>query len=346
MSLNKENRQADRRLKLLHEQKKQRSDLIDEIRGIEQFREYFQRRPVHNKKEPRINIYKNHTQLSEWLLERPPDFADWYLCPCPKGTRCLVVATDGRTEVYYKSGAFMTCFHSNLPGGFRTRQSITILDCIFIPSSSEYYVLDVLSYGTQDMTNCEAVFRFFWLDSRLTEENLDKVTFKHHFAFKSIPKYDCADEYTVRNVFNRYPMWEHNYPELDGFLFYHKESSYIYGKTPLVGWLYAYMVPEVLHLPVNDAYMNERPDGYTDYLSFIKNFSTRKKENNKNDAVAKMVSMETENCDDSIKNENVDQSVEMEAELEEEGQHTGEIDDYITAEIEEKLNKNNGEYTR
>lgn len=335
-SLDRDHRQAERRLRLLHAQKQQRSNYIDDIRGIDSFREYFQQRPAQSKKIPRINIYKNHTQLSEWLLERPEDFNNWYLCPCPKGIRCLVVATNGRTEAYYKSGVSMSVFHTNLPGDFRSKQCITILDCVFVSSLSEYYVLDVLAYGTQDLTNCEAAFRFFWIDSRLAEEQLDKVTLKHQYAFKRISKYDCSDENAIRNIFNKYPLWDHSYPELDGYLFYHKESSYIYGKTPLVGWLYPFMVPEVLNLPVNDSYMDEKPEAYTDYLSFIKSYSFNKKEKKKG-INEESRAMEIENSDD---NTNADDSEQLiEGHPEEEGQHTGEVDEMITAEIDEKLSE-------
>lgn len=43
-----------------------------------------------------------------------------------------------------------------------------------------------------------------------------------------------------------YPQFEGNVPTLDGLLFYHKMAHYVSGETPLVGWLFPYMVHEVL----------------------------------------------------------------------------------------------------
>lgn len=44
----------------------------------------------------------------------------------------------------------------------------------------------------------------------------------------------------------KYPAFEGHCPTLDGLLFYHKKAHYVGGETPLVGWLYPYMVPEVI----------------------------------------------------------------------------------------------------
>ena len=37
--------------------------------------------------------YKEVLMLSEWMIEKPYDFdEDWYVVPCPKGIRTLLVA--------------------------------------------------------------------------------------------------------------------------------------------------------------------------------------------------------------------------------------------------------------
>lgn len=108
-------------------------------------------------------------------MDRPDDIENWYLRPCPKGMRCLVVATEGRTEVYSKSGRFINRFRSRLPGDLRQRQSMTMLDCVFVPKLAEYFVLDVLAYGNQDLIDGEASFRFFWIRSRRQEDSLEAV---------------------------------------------------------------------------------------------------------------------------------------------------------------------------
>lgn len=42
------------------------------------------------------------------------------------------------------------------------------------------------------------------------------------------------------------PLFKNDTPILDGLLFYHKFAHYTSGVTPLVGWLYPFMVNEVL----------------------------------------------------------------------------------------------------
>ena len=49
--------------------------------------------------------------------------------------------------------------------------------------------------------------------------------------------------------------------ELDGLLFYHKQTHYTSGSTPLVGWLKPWMLPDMLGVPVPDSIMASRPPG-------------------------------------------------------------------------------------
>ena len=44
-------------------------------------------------------------------------------------------------------------------------------------------------------------------------------------------------------------MLENDMPfqaEVDGILFYHKETHYTHGPTPLIGWLKPFMMKEIL----------------------------------------------------------------------------------------------------
>ena len=43
--------------------------------------------------------------------------------------------------------------------------------------------------------------------------------------------------------------------KVDGLLFFHKRTHYICGRTPLVGWLQPYMLPEIIGVPVPDVYL-------------------------------------------------------------------------------------------
>lgn len=268
-------RQKERRVKLLREQKQKRNNAVDDLRRIEEFVEKLDHRNKRQKKRTE-NPYKNKLQQSEWLMECPEDLANWFLMPCPKGKRCLIVANSGRTKVFNKYGAFMREFHSKLPGDHGQRHLTSILDCVYVDETKEYYVLDVIAYANQDMTKCDAACRFYWKRAKIDEDELSVVTEANEYAMKEIHIYDCSDEYEIESCLNAFPLWENNSPMLDGLLFYHKEASYVHGTTPLVGWALTYMVPEILGYPylnyVNVEYFAERPADYTDYLSFIKKF--------------------------------------------------------------------------
>lgn len=279
-------RQSERRVKLLREQKQKRNSAVDDLRGIEDFVEKLDHPNKRQLKKHNENPYKNKLQQSEWLMERPEDFANWYLVPCPKGKRCMIVATNGQTKVFNKYGAFMREFRSNLPGDHKQRHLTSILDCVYTQETKEYYVLDVIAYANQDLTQCDVSCRFYWLQSKVEEDELSTVSDTNDYAMKTIQVYDCADDMEIESCLNAFPLWENNQPVLDGLLFYHKEASYVHGTTPLVGWALTYMVPEILGYPflnyINVEYFAERPADYTDYTSFIKQFDVaeakRKKE--------------------------------------------------------------------
>ena len=47
--------------------------------------------------------------------------------------------------------------------------------------------------------------------------------------------------------------------QVDGLLFFHKRTHYTCGRTPLVGWLKPYLLPEILGISVPDAYLTKAP---------------------------------------------------------------------------------------
>lgn len=274
----KEYLQSERRHALLELQRQHRNESLDQHRSIEPLKKVWKKiihrrhhRTHHNEKYPAI---KNQIMLSEWLKELPDDIENWYIKPCPKGTRVLVIADDGMTRVFNKYGAFMRQFHTEFPGDSRNRHnSMTILDCIYATELNEYFVLDVLAYGSQALTDCEAEFRFFWLESQMAESQFDQITENHEYPFRIIEKVSCADEMGFNQLFARHPIWPNNQPELDGFLFYHKEASYVHGKTPLVGWLFGFMIPELFTVPfINENYLSEKPADYVNYITYMKKF--------------------------------------------------------------------------
>lgn len=295
----KEYRQSERRHTLLKIQRQRRNESNDEHRSIDTLKELFQTKHK-QQQHPKYKSFKNQLMLSEWLKEVPDDIENWYIKPCPKGKRVLVIAVDGKTRVYNKYGGFLRQFRSELPGDHRKRDSLTILDCIYIDNLDEYFILDVLAYGNQAFTNCETEFRFFWIESQIFESNLDRVTEHNKHSFRIIEKCCCGDFEAFNEFLTKYPIWPNNEPELDGFLFYHKEVSYVHGQTPLVGWLYPYMLPELFHVPhINDNYMNGKPLDYIDYLTFIKKFDEDLLQKKKNHKHHKHRHIEQMNIDES-----------------------------------------------
>jgi len=57
---------------------------------------------------------------------------------------------------------------------------------------------------------------------------------------------------------------------LDGLLIYHREVHYMPGKTPLVGWIKGYMVPELMGIDVDDVLMEQRPADYGGMKTYLK----------------------------------------------------------------------------
>lgn len=270
---------ARRRFRLLAEQKIQRRKSADDPRGIHQLLNELtipdavsssRRR---NKRTP--TKFRHTLQLSEWLTGRPEDFHNWFMVGCPKGVRCLVVANAGKTLVFGKNGGFIKKIRSQLPGDVGNQQDVTILDCISIPSG-EFFVLDALAYGKVDLINCDVSFRFFWIQSRMSGDELSEVQNEDEAIFKRVKYVDLAEDGTYMEMLETFPMYENNVPELDGLLFYHKESSYVHGKTPLVGWLYPYMIHEVLGFSgVHPTYKAMEPPGYSDLPTYIKFFKAK-----------------------------------------------------------------------
>ncbi|XP_055911520.1 snurportin-1 [Eupeodes corollae] len=276
-SHNRSDVQENRRKQLLKEQKLHRSLFQDESRNLQ---EIVTKTVKNDGKGGRhkVRTFKKKyqidakLQLSEWLREKPENINDWFLVPCPKGQRCMVMACNGYTEMYSKAGRLLDTFKSLLPGNVGSKNDVTMLDCVYVDEKSTFYILDALAFGNQDLINCEAQFRFFWLTSKFLENSYDEISDRNPYAFECIKFFDFENTTSVSIGLQQFPLWENNSPELDGFLFYHKEASYTFGTTPLVGWLFAFMVPEVLNYKVNSEYMTQKPEGYSDYLRYIIDF--------------------------------------------------------------------------
>ena len=146
-------------------------------------------------------------------------------------------------------------FNTNLPPG-------CIVDCIYDLPNCILWVLDILKWKDQAMIDCEASFRFWWRDAKLSELVPQSWPTSATLLCTSIPalsdfsKTQVAEiaakmstcstatrEMTVRPNDGTHSKSLHsiNY-EHDGLLFYLKSATYESGESVLAGW-----VP--LHVP-------------------------------------------------------------------------------------------------
>ncbi|XP_036335955.1 snurportin-1-like [Rhagoletis pomonella] len=303
--------QEERRKKLLEEQKRKRFLLQDLQRDADlSDNRHKTKLCAHGGKLGASRALKDAygsdytLQLSEWLRDRPVSLDDWAMVPCPKGQRCLLMATNGRTDMYSKAGRKRMTFHTCLPGdnGQRGSKISTLLDCVYSSDQDTFYVLDALIYGNQELIHCEAQFRFFWLRSKFDEcHDLAERGINNEKPLILLERLDMENIENVSEALLRFPFFPNNVPELDGLLFYHKESSYTCGSTPLVGWLFVFMVPDVLGYPVNESY--QKPSDYTEPLVYMEEFDAKlacKKQRRfrKHSNSAEMDTTETVNCDE------------------------------------------------
>lgn len=220
--------------------------------------------------EPKISYdLRNILMLSEWMMAKPDNLEDYLLIPCPKGTRVSVSIGDPpstKTQLFAKNGMHLLDIKTNLPHN-------TLLDCIYNKSNKIIYILDVLMYAGRDVVNTDAAFRRFWIKSKFMEDAIR--SFDPAVRIKTILDFDFVNPHSVYEVFQKYPMFDDG-GKLDGFLFYHKESLYTCGESPLILWLFPFMIDEVLTMfRVNPKYNQERPLNYTNYLDYIKEFNEK-----------------------------------------------------------------------
>lgn len=191
--------QSERRRTLLEEQKRLRQTELDSGRpGLLELIEAEsdsssadgqQRRS----RRPKIwfsKLYRDKVQLSEWMHDRPEDLDQWYLVPCPVGTRCLLVIRRGMAVAYDKNGRSITRFPTRLGN---KQHRVTVLDCFMATKEKVFYALDLLVYNEMDLVQCECLFRFQWLRSKLEEDDLQKrfcMTKDPGWRLEVLPAYD------------------------------------------------------------------------------------------------------------------------------------------------------------
>jgi snurportin-1 len=125
-----------------------------------------------------------------------------------------------------------------------------------------------------------------------------------------IEGHDFENPVAVQNCLQTYPMFEDG-AELDGFLFYHKEALYESGTTPLVLWLFPFMIDEVLSMfRVNPEYNSLKPANYTNYVDYIQSFN-EKMEKKKTRSTRRSQSMEIETSQELNETPEIDEMQRM-----------------------------------
>jgi len=276
--------QAKRRQELLERQKRKRDDLVNHARAlamgdIEDELEEDEEEPEEmdttgEVRERRLRrAYNKQLMLSEWLAEVPDDLEEkWLLLLCPEGRRNLVVAANGQTKVYSKSGKQVKSFPSHLPGGNRNqvgrgKNKYTLLDCIFSDSNGIFYILDMMCWDGYQYYDCETEFRLTWVQQKFVEnKELVSRSRINPYSFIPLPVYQCSRDGIAKALNSPMPFQE----RLDGLLFYHRQVHYMPGKTPLVAWLKGYMAPELLNIPVSDELLEQTPPDYPGMKTYLK----------------------------------------------------------------------------
>lgn len=213
--------------------------------------------------------YANQLMLSEWLVDVPADLdSDWLMVVCPVGKRSLIVASKGCTAAYTKSGHCVNRFPSRLPGGSRKNSArgkdYTILDCIYSEVDRTYYILDVMCWRGHSVYDCPTDFRFYWLQTKVEEtDGLSEIANINPFRFVSLRNSQCSAASIQEALAAEYSF------SVDGLLFYHRQTHYTPGTTPLVGWLRPYMVWDILGLEVPEGPLALRPLDAAQQLQLI-----------------------------------------------------------------------------
>lgn len=86
------------------------------------------------------------------------------------------------------------------------------------------------------------------------EEGLGEKTKINPFKFVGLKNFPCTPESLCEVLSMDFPF------EVDGLLFYHKQTHYSPGSTPLVGWLRPYMVSDILGVAVPAGPLTTKPE--------------------------------------------------------------------------------------
>ncbi|CAG5134387.1 unnamed protein product [Candidula unifasciata] len=268
--------QNSRRKQLLELQKNQRFDYLSHVRRLtdndwnnkeEKEEDDDESMELEHKLSRPGRYYKNQLMMSEWLVEVPSNLeTEWITVLCPVAKRCLVVTSRAKTKAYSKSGYCINTFPSHLPGGCRSsrEKNTTILDCLYSEANQTYYILDLMCWNGCSVYDSETEFRFYWMHEKLREySSLQETSSSNPFKFIGLPSFGCTQDVISTAIASAAF-------QIDGILFYHKRTHYIFGSSPLVVWLKPFMLEEILGITVPDCQKVEMPQNYTNYAEHMK----------------------------------------------------------------------------
>lgn len=125
----------------------------------------------------------------------------------------------------------MWCDVANVCGGgrqTRERDAYCILDCVFSPHDSCYYVLDMMCWKGYELYNSTYDFRLYWISTKLGETSISSLSSFNQYRFMPLDCLRCTRD----NLLNAYsaPL----YYKRDGLIFYNRFALYSSGVCPLV----------------------------------------------------------------------------------------------------------------
>jgi snurportin-1 len=172
--------------------------------------------------------YQNQLMVPYPLEKLPESPSEWFVRPCPKGERCLVLCRRGKSFAYRMDGSLLYRFQCSLPSGSKqTRAGSTycIFDCIADEESKTYFVLDMMVWKGFLYYDCTADFRFFFMMQKINETTAGEISTFNRYPFKSLPYFESNDD-GISAALSTNPH---------SLLFYHKDGFYYFEEpTPLV----------------------------------------------------------------------------------------------------------------
>ncbi|CAG9855980.1 unnamed protein product [Phyllotreta striolata] len=271
--------QNERRLKYLEEQKIRRQELTDKnrelcdlfIKEIEESRED-EEMELDSTENRRTNRLYFKLMITEWFLDIPEDLEEnWFVKLVPEGFRILLVARNQHTFIYNNKGRFLFRIKTNFPGGGNGKENgTTVLDCVCNKKINTVFILDCLFWNSMSTIDSEASFRFYWLANKFKENPELGQFWKYKFVLvEALP----AERSLIQDKMFQTMTVESHSLLYEGITFYHKESQYTFGYTPLATWLASYMLPEKLGIDIPEIYLGKRPQNYVNLQHFVENES-------------------------------------------------------------------------